>query len=1197
MAVGLALLAPGLAAAAWDGSTAPNDPGYAPAEKDPVSKCINDEQWYLFSFLPKCTPLAKDPEGSSGMFVDQAWRQFTNGRPDVTIAYVEAGPNWHNQTARDELGPRAYLNVRELPKPYGSSRYDKNGDGQVNIQDYAGDPRIKQPYHNGGQLTVEDLILAFSNGRDDDRNGYVDDISGWNFFRANNDPATGDSAYGHSDSQMRRAAAEGNNGVAQVGLCPRCTVLPIKAGDEALDRTDEVAQSVYFATDSGASVIVLLDAELGYSSLTRAALDYAWGKGVVVVGASNDFDSADHQNGMFWPRVWPGNGLQSDASGTVQQQTKSDHLARTFRARSNETSFGTHSLFSTPDGGGSTSESTPTNAGVAALVAAEGRDAAAAHKISRRLDAGEIKQVVRATASNIADPTLGWPGKPGATFNVQYGYGRPNVLKALRAVANDRIPPVPDILGPRWYQLFDPTRTAAIPVTVDLRARRGSRIAYKVQYGLGPDPTEAQFHTIAAGHVAGRHGRGTLARLALARIPKSFWQRPLHYTTDLSSTEQHTVTFRVQATDGAGNMGEDRRAVAVFHDPSLAPGYPRYLGQGKEAQPELYDLNGDGRLDMVFGDADGFVHALDRGRELPGFPVATNRIRLGLARTPAGRAGAVPAAHEPVLAPAAIGDIDGDGRPEIAVTSTSGRLYVFDARGRRLPGFPHALGTNVRGYPVPPPERPYTRAPSMGAFAPPVLVRLPGSSSRLDVLQAAWDGKLYAFDGHGRAVPGWPVFAQLPASARPKPPFADVHDYKLVATPTIADLNGDGKPEVVIKSQEYDYSNDPSGLGFFSRFYVLAYWGDGNRHPGGALVPGFPARLQGTLGYYGSAQDWITEGGDSASAADVNGDGRDEVIQSTVFGVPQTIHGDGSVTPLAPQPNPAAVLLGSQPPPGTESVPTSNTAAFPVTFTESGSFARFGGGLAYLSAGEDLASVSALVHNGIAQRITNFMRAYDGSSGATRPGFPAPMMGLPFITAPAVADISGDGKPDVVNAEDTSNVAAFEAGGAPVPGWPKFTGGWTIETPAVGDLNGDGRNEVVATSREGYLFVWRTPGRASSSEAWSWHQDDWHTGRYGTDTRPPSKPLGLRLVKPGRVCWTAPGDDWRAGRAAAYQVRALRRPPGPRVFRNHVLPGVPRPALAGRRQCVTVPARARWLAIRAIDDAGLRSRTAVLHLP
>jgi len=205
----------------------------------------------------------------------------------------------------------------------------------------------------------------------------VDILTSLFFHVMRYDPATGDSDYGHSDNQMERAVAQANNGVGGVGVCPGCMLLPIKAGHEAFDTTDRVAQSVMFATDSGADVLTLLDAELGYSDFTKQALQYAWNKGVVVTGASNDFDSSDHQNGMFWPHLWPGNGLQpNDISSGTADLSK---YVTTFRNRSNETSFGPHALFSTPNSGGSTSESTPTQAGVALLkaVVAQGLDARA----------------------------------------------------------------------------------------------------------------------------------------------------------------------------------------------------------------------------------------------------------------------------------------------------------------------------------------------------------------------------------------------------------------------------------------------------------------------------------------------------------------------------------------------------------------------------------------------------------------------------------------------------------------------------------------------------------------------------------------------------------------------------------------------------------------------------------------------------
>src|SRR5438874_12152605 len=110
--------------------TAPNDPDYP-------------GQTYLFDHIPSSTPRATDPESSSGMWVDRAWRDFTTGRPDTVIAYVEGGINWHDASAAD-LVNKVYLNRGELPVPctgspcnttYGGTfaAYDVNHDGVFNV--------------------------------------------------------------------------------------------------------------------------------------------------------------------------------------------------------------------------------------------------------------------------------------------------------------------------------------------------------------------------------------------------------------------------------------------------------------------------------------------------------------------------------------------------------------------------------------------------------------------------------------------------------------------------------------------------------------------------------------------------------------------------------------------------------------------------------------------------------------------------------------------------------------------------------------------------------------------------------------------------------------------------------------------------------------------------------------------------------
>jgi hypothetical protein len=115
----------------------------------------------------------------------------------------------------------------------------------------------------------------------------------------------------------------------------------------------------------------------------------------------------------------------------------------------------------------------------------------------------------------------------------------------------------------------------------------------------------------------------------------------------------------------------------------------------------------------------------------------------------------------------------------------------------------------------------------------------------------------------------------------------------------------------------------------------------------------------------------------------------------------------------------------------------------PVGFTVSGTLAQAGDGLRYASGGTDLLSTSSLLFPGQPIRIINGVRSMDPRNLNHAPGFPAPLMGLPFLTAPAVADIGGDGKPDVILGPDTSNVVAVQHDGTPTPGWPKFTGGWT----------------------------------------------------------------------------------------------------------------------------------------------------------
>ncbi|MEO5874226.1 MAG: FG-GAP-like repeat-containing protein, partial [Streptosporangiaceae bacterium] len=1025
-----------------------------------------------------------------------------------------------------------FLNTRELP-----ATTDRDGDGVLTAADY---PGVKDANGNG-QIDPEDLIAAYSDGKDDDGNGFVDDISGWDFYEGQNDPATPDSTYGHANGQMKTLAAQTDNGIGGAGICPRCRILPIRAGQEALDRTDDLAQAWLYAAHMGAKVIVSTTADLGYSAYLRQTVEKLWRDGVVVVESSNDFDSTDHQGGMFWPHVIPGNGIVANTVGLPE--ALANPLTKTYRARSGLTSFGAKAMFSVATEGGSTSESTPTTGGVFGLLLSYGLE------LGRPLTNEEAVQVLRTTASDIDDPTLPWAGKPG--WDRQYGYGRPNVAKALQAVKDGAVPPVGSILSPDWYSLYDPTQTGSVQVTGRVEARRSKGYKYELQWAPGIEPAEEDFRSGGSGSGTQAY-EGKIGTLDLTQVPKSVWDKAYVLSKDkaLSASEQYTVTLRLRVTDADGRVGEERRAIAVHHDPALRAGFPMKLGIGNESQPALADLQGTGRQAIVYGDGDGVVHARDgiTGRELPGWPATT------AATVPHRAYPGVDPGHEPVVAPVAIGDLFHDGRLQVTVTSTTGRTYVYDASGTLLPGWPKTLDAGVTKPAIPRPALKYTRLPAQGATASPVLVDLDGDG-RLNVVQAGWDGRLHAWRPDGTAVPGWPV--EVTVGQAPPEGYVRINDHKLPGTPAVADLDGDGKPEIVVRAQYSDTKG--SGEQFYGANYALAY------HADGTPVAGWPVRMASTMTFYGSAQEFVTEGVNQPAVADVDGDGKDEVATGPSFSPTYLISGAGKIIknygPLeSPALNPAAVLDGGLP------------TDVPMSFTTTGAFGKFGllGRLGYTEAGSGAASlISSLLFPGSGNAIGNYQRGYDASTSLPVLGFPQSRTGMGFLGSPIIADVTGDGRAEIVDGGDTSTLHAFGSGGQ-AAGFPLFTSGWMLWAPTAGDLDGDGRTDLVATTREGYLFAWKTPGKAeANSQWWTYHHDEWRTGRYGVDTRPPG---ALRnLVRNGdSVSFTAPGDDWYAGRVKSYRISGGTT--------------VPATVAAGATQTLAVPAGP--VTVQAVDAAG-----------
>lgn len=159
-----------------------------------------DSVWKYASHPSEYEEPGNNPK-PTGMSVDRAW-EITTGRPDVVIAVIDSGMHWDDERLTDKYS----LNRSELPLPQGSARYDANGDGVFNMEDYREDGRVLDANGNG-ILDPEDLIAAFSDSRDDDGNGYTDDICGWDMVDDDNDPCD-DVRYGHGTGQSHDSCQE-----------------------------------------------------------------------------------------------------------------------------------------------------------------------------------------------------------------------------------------------------------------------------------------------------------------------------------------------------------------------------------------------------------------------------------------------------------------------------------------------------------------------------------------------------------------------------------------------------------------------------------------------------------------------------------------------------------------------------------------------------------------------------------------------------------------------------------------------------------------------------------------------------------------------------------------------------------------------------------------------------------------------------
>lgn len=236
---------------------------------------------------------ATTPKNAFGSQAGEAWAAGATGSTKVVVGVVDTGIAYTHA----DLFQNVWLNQREIPLSFRSKLADVDGDALITFRDLnnALNATYVKDLNGNARIDAGDLLndTRWENGVDDDANGYLDDLIGWDFVNNDNDPFDDN---GHGTHVSGTIGAKGGNGIGVAGVAWDVQIVGLKflsaSGSGAL--SNAVKAIDYYTAASinavGQDFVATNNSwgGGGYSSAMQGAIDRAAKEGILFVAAAGN---------------------------------------------------------------------------------------------------------------------------------------------------------------------------------------------------------------------------------------------------------------------------------------------------------------------------------------------------------------------------------------------------------------------------------------------------------------------------------------------------------------------------------------------------------------------------------------------------------------------------------------------------------------------------------------------------------------------------------------------------------------------------------------------------------------------------------------------------------------------------------------------------------------------------------------------